>query len=156
MTIYMLTHLDHLRGRLVRDLRAIAQAPTPVTCRLRDFLVVRTLFAWDTHAWRGHNPEETCEREEQDTALEIHFLRRLLQEMQSEFGLSLEDCGTTARMLLLATDSLVPDRPGGARVHNREEVSRMGRALAETLVQGLVPTRRVGWQESPRIDSTAL
>ena len=156
MTVYMLSHLDYLRSRLIKDLRAVAQSPGPVTNRLRDFLIVRTLFCWDTYVWRAHNPEEVTEREEQDSAFEIHFLRRLLQEMQSEFGLQLEDCGSTARMLLLATDSLVPDRPGAARMRNRDEVRRIAVSLAETLVQGLLPMRRVGWLESPRIDSTAL
>ena len=136
-----LLELDKLRARMLRDMRGIAQAPEPFACRLRDLLVSIAKFRQESAPLRTA-AGELQERDEQDTALQIHFLRRMLQEAHRDWFLEVQDYSDTTRVLLLAVNSGLPEKDA--------------KLLAETLVQGLMPGRRAAWNESPRVDGTAL
>jgi len=141
-----LAHIDRIAERLAGRLREIAGAHGSPEARLREMLVTRVLFRFDSvyHYSQNLNDLLSSIRNELLARRQVHFekeaevLAAVLQEGRKVKVFDCADCPQTARVLVWATNSLLPFSLTARELGKREELQARVSRIADVLLLGLV------------------
>jgi AcrR family transcriptional regulator len=142
----VLTHVDRIVERLKVRLREMAQEKSSAADRLREMLLTRVLFRFDSIQYYTQSLNDLL------SALRPGLLSRRARYFDEEaqiFGEVLEqgrelgefeltDPLSTAHVLLDATNSLLPYSLSTTELGEREEVQEKAMRIAEMLLNGLL------------------
>ena len=141
-----LSHIDRIIERMKARLREIARADAPPDERLREMLLTRVLFRFDSvqHYTQSLNDlladlrPPLLARRRRYFEDEAQIFAEVLQEGDKIKIFSVPDALKTAETLLLATNSLLPYSLNTKELGERSEIEeRVGR-LADLLLTGLL------------------
>jgi AcrR family transcriptional regulator len=145
-----LSHIDRIVERLRERLRAIAQLDAPPAERLRQMLIERVVFRFDSvqHYTQSLNDllaalrPRLLARRQRYFAEEAQLFAEVLSEGQRLKMFSVDDAQATAELFLMASNSLLPyslsTRELGERADIEEKISR----LADLLLAGVRKVER--------------
>jgi AcrR family transcriptional regulator len=140
-----LSSIDRVVDRLLEQLQAIARGVGPPAERLRQMLLARVLFRFDSvHDYHRSlddlfavlRPAYMARRGRYFDAEARIFAEVLLEGHRVE-ELTVEDPTAVAHTLLLATNSLLPYALSVRELGEREEIERKAARLADLLLDGL-------------------
>ena len=161
----LMAHLDRMNAWLLALLTSLASTSEPVRCRLREVLVTRVTFRFDTlrpyarHMDEMREPVLLALRHRGPVYLEAEarILERLLGEGQRRGIVDLADPVPLARTLLTATSALLPGEATLNPLPPERELRSTAGELIDIVIEG---TLTVNWPafrpESPRIEARAL
>jgi TetR/AcrR family fatty acid metabolism transcriptional regulator len=141
-----LATIDRIVDRLLKRLRAIACTKEPAPKRLRDMLLTRVLFRFDSVRDYSQSLDDLlaslrtaylARRQSYfDAEAEVfaEVLRSGLDARQFAFG----DARLTAHTLLLATNALLPSGLSAKELGRRRDVQRKTECIADLLLNGLL------------------
>lgn len=140
-----LCSIDRVVARLTDRMEAIADSAEPPESRLRDLLLLRVLFRFDSvqdyyqsfhDLFAALRPAYLARRQGYFDA-EADILARVLREGGTSGAFACRDALTTAHTLLLATNALLPYSLSARELGKREEVAQKIARLADLLLDGL-------------------
>lgn len=140
-----LAHIDRIVERVLRRLNQIADsAETPVT-KIHLMLVTRVLLRFDSvqHYTRSLNDllaelrTNLLARRERHFDDEASIFARVLEEGRQQQLFFISDVNATARLLLLATNSLLPYSLSVHELGHREEIEARASGIAALVIDGL-------------------
>ncbi len=142
----VLSHVDRIVERLKDRLRIIARSDQRVANRLREMLLLRILFRFDSiqHYTQSLNDllialrPGLLARRARHFDEEAQIFAEVLNEGRESGELDFADTLTTAYALLNATNSLLPYSLSTAELGAREDVEDRAAAVADVILQGLV------------------
>lgn len=144
-----LERIDRVVARLVDELRAISRARASAEERLRQMLITRVLFRFDTVRGYSQSLDEIfqalrqpyLQRREGYFLAESGVLATVLEEGARNGEFSPMDVNETARSLIAATSSLMPYALSPRELGSRRDVERITTRIAELTIAGLRPPR---------------
>ncbi|MEO7540007.1 MAG: TetR/AcrR family transcriptional regulator [Pyrinomonadaceae bacterium] len=140
-----LSHIDRIIERLKARLREIAGRSTSVETRLRNMLVERVVYRFDSvqHYSQSLNDllsqlrPKLLERRKRHFEEEARIFAAVILEGQASSVLVKGDPMDIAPALLNATNSLLPYSLSTAELGDRSEIAERARKIAAILVRGL-------------------
>jgi AcrR family transcriptional regulator len=140
-----LSHIDRIVERLKERLLITAREDAPPGERLREMLITRVLFRFDSvqHYTESLNEllaelrPQLLARRRRYFDEEAQVFARLIEEGQAFGAFSSGDSHILAHLLLTATNSLLPYSLSVQELGARAEIARKASDLAELLVTGL-------------------
>lgn len=140
-----LSHIDRIIERLKNRLADIAARPTSCDRRLKEMLIERVLFRFDSvqHYTQSLNDllskirPSLLERRKRHFEEEARIFAALVKEGIEAGEFAKVNVNETARSLLLATNSLLPYSLSTQELGERREIEKRASALAELIVHGL-------------------
>ena len=140
-----LSHIDRIIERLKSRLDAIALKKTSCERRLKEMLVDRVMFRFDSvqHYTQSFNDllsdirQKLLERRRRHFDEEAGIFARLIKEGVESGEFVKVNVNETARSLLLATNSLLPYSLSTKELGERREMQKRVSALADLLVRGV-------------------
>ena len=141
-----LSHIDHIVERLKERLQAIAREDAPVTERLREMLITRVLFRFDSvqHYTESLN-ELLAELRSQLLARRLRYFEEeaqvfaeVIAKGQTSRTFQSGDPQEVAHLLLLATNALLPYSLSTQELGERAEIKGKVARLADLLLAGVV------------------
>lgn len=151
----ILSHIDRIASRIVDMLRQVAASPDSSDRRLRRMLVIRVLFRFDSviHYSQNLNDLLSAVRTELLAHREAHFEKEaavfegVLREGALNGSLDCADPATTARVLILSTNALLPFNLSARELGRREDLEAQAGRIADLLIKGLLPcpSRPASW-----------
>jgi len=140
-----LSHIDRIIERLKRSLASIAGKPTPADERLKQMLVERVLFRFDSvqHYSQSLNDllayirPSLLERRKQYFEEEATIFARVLDDGQASGIFRASNSLETAQSMLTATNSLLPYSLSTDELGKRNDLERKALAIAELLLGGI-------------------
>ncbi len=140
-----LSHIDRIIERLKENLKAIAEKPSGVGERLREMLIERVLYRFDSvqHYSRSLNDLLTYIRPKLLEHRKRHFDEEarvfaiVIAEGQAKAELVQGDPLDLAQTLVTATNSLLPYSLSAFESGDRADVAERTRKTAEILIRGL-------------------
>ena len=140
-----LSHIDRIIERLKSRLADIAAKPTSCERRLKEMLIERVLFRFDSvqHYTQSLNDllskirPSLLERRKRHFEEEARIFAALVKEGIEAGEFAKVNVNETARSLLLATNSLLPYSLSAQELGERREIEKRASALAELIVHGL-------------------
>ena len=140
-----LSHIDRIIERLKNRLAEIAARPTSCERRLKDMLIERVIFRFDSvqHYTQSLNDllskirPSLLERRKRYFEEEARLFATLVKEGIDKGEFAKVNVNETARSLLLATNSLLPYSLSTQELGERREIQKRVSALAELVVHGL-------------------
>ena len=144
----VLSHVDRIVERLKGQLSAIAGREGTPTARLREMLLARVLFRFDSvqHYTESLSDLLSALRPGLLTRRRRHFeeesriIAEVLREGKREGLFELRDAATTARTLLTATNALLPYSLSARELGKREDVAIETARVVDLLLYGLLKT----------------
>lgn len=141
----VLSHVDRIVRPLFAELDAIAAQDLPAADRLRAMLVRRVMLRFDAAAPFTVSLSEVLsdlragviERRQRHFAREAKALAAMLQEGQRLGEFRPHNAAATARVLIAATNSLLPFSLSTAELGKRREVEATAAGIADLVVAGL-------------------
>lgn len=141
-----LSHIDRIVDRLKERLLVIAQESAPPGERLREMLITRVLFRFDSvqHYTESLNEllaelrPQLLARRQNYFAEEAQLLAGVIAEGQRLRAFKSGDSYEIAHMLLLATNSLLPYSLSTRELGERAEINRKVSFLADLLLAGVL------------------
>ena len=142
----VLSHVDRIVDRLKDRLRAIANSDATAAERLRQMLVTRVLFRFDSvqHYTQSLNDllaalrSGLLARRAQYFEAEAQIFAEVLRTGREAGEFSFEDEQATANALLQATNGLLPYSLSTSELGSRREVSQRASDVAELVLGGVV------------------
>ncbi len=142
----VLSHVDRIVERLKGQLSAIARREGPPAARLREMLLARVLFRFDSvqHYTESLSDLLSALRPGLLTRRRRHFeeesrvIADVLREGKREGLFELRDAATTARTLLTATNALLPYSLSARELGKREDVAVETARVVDLLLYGLL------------------
>jgi len=142
----VLSHVDRIVERLKERLMTIARSEQSVATRLREMLLTRILFRFDSiqHYSKSLNDllialrPGLLARRARHFDEEAQIFANVLNEGQMAGELNFADTLTTAYALLHATNGLLPYSLSTAELGAREDVEERAAAISDVLLQGLL------------------
>jgi AcrR family transcriptional regulator len=142
----VLSHIDRIIERLKAILQAIAEKPVGVEERLRQMMVERVLFRFDSvqhysqslNDLLAHVRPRLLERRKRYFEEEARIFAAVIAEGQVNSVLAAGDAFGFAQIMMTATNSLLPYSLSTAELGERNAVSDRTIKLAEVLLLGLV------------------
>jgi AcrR family transcriptional regulator len=143
----VLSHVDRIIERLKVELRRLAESDRPPSARLREMLVARVLFRFDSvqhyteslsallAALRPGLLARRRRHFEQEAEIVAGVLREGRRSGVFEFG---DDAAATAHALLTATNALLPYSLSARELGRREDVEREAGRVVNLLLEGVV------------------
>jgi AcrR family transcriptional regulator len=142
----VLSHIDRIVDRLKERLKEIARSDAPAAERIREMLVTRVLFRFDSIQHYTQSLNDLL------SALRPGLLRRRAQYFEAEAQifaevladgirsseLSFEDAQATAHALLQVTNGLLPYSLSTTELGEREEVEKRAADVANLMLSGLL------------------
>ncbi|HXG58541.1 MAG TPA: helix-turn-helix domain-containing protein [Thermoanaerobaculia bacterium] len=146
----VLATVDRTADRVCDRLEEIAASDRSVPARIREMLVARVMLRFDSARDDSQGPDDLLAsirsallaRRTRHFARESRIFRRVLEEGVRSGVLTRDSVPRTARALLLATNSLLPESLGTREPGSRRTVEREARDIAELLVEGIVKRKR--------------
>ena len=141
-----LSHVDRIVERMKERLKEIAAAGAPPDERLREMLLTRVLFRFDSvqHYTQSLNdllaalrPQLLARRRGYFEA-EAKLFAEVLNEGNKIKTFAVSDALETAKTLLLATNSLLPYSLSTKELGERSEIKERVEQLADLLLKGLL------------------
>jgi len=140
-----LSHIDRIIERLKKNLASIAEKPIPADERVKQMLVERVLFRFDSvqHYSQSLNDllayirPSLLERRKQYFEEEAKIFARVLNDGQTSGVFRMENSLDTARSMLTATNSLLPYSLSTDELGKRNDLKRRSLAIAELLLSGI-------------------
>jgi len=140
-----LSHIDRIIERLKTRLAEIAARPTTCERRLKDMLIERVLFRFDSvqHYTQSLNDllskirPSLLERRKRYFEEEARMFAAIVKQGIEAGEFAKVNVNETARSLLLATNSLLPYSLSAQELGERREIQKRVSALAELIVHGL-------------------
>lgn len=141
-----LSHIDRIVERLKSELEIIIEQKISVAERLRQMLLKRVLFRFDSvqHYTQSLNDllaairPNLLARRENYFDEEAQIFARLIEEGISDKTFSPVNSDETAEMLILATNSLLPFSLTTLELGERAEIESKTLRLADLLLEGLL------------------
>lgn len=141
-----LSHIDRIIERLKFRLHEIAGERTSCEKRLREMLIERVIFRFDSvqHYTQSLNDllskirPSLLERRKRYFEEEARIFAALIKEGVDAGAFAKVDKDETARSLLLATNSLLPYSLSTQELGERNEIEKRVSALADLLLKGLI------------------
>jgi hypothetical protein len=142
----VLSHLDRLVARLLARLRAIATSDAAPVAKLREMLVLRVMFRFDSVQHFSESVSEVL-RDLRATLLtrragyfeeEAKVLSGVLREGQRDGAFRRHETLAMARTLVLATNSLLPFSLSTQELGKRREVEQAASRIADLVLEGLL------------------
>jgi len=142
----VLSHVDRIVERLKGQLSAIARREGPPPARLREMLLARVLFRFDSvqHYTESLSDLLSALRPGLLTRRRRHFeeesriIAEVLREGKRQGLFELRDAATTARTLLTATNALLPYSLSARELGKREDVAVETARVVDLLLYGLL------------------
>ena len=143
----VLSHVDRIVERVKVELRRLAESDRPPAARLREMLVARVLFRFDSvqhyteslsDLLAALRPGLLARRRrhfEQEAEIVAGVLREGRRAGVFEFG---DDDDATAHALLTATNALLPYSLSARELGRREDVEREAGRVVSLLLDGVV------------------
>jgi AcrR family transcriptional regulator len=151
----VLAHIDRIADRIVTKLCEIAASPGSPDRRLRQMLVVRVLFRFESVAHYSQNLSDLLSsvrtallvRREAHFEREAAVLEDVLREGARLGSLECADPRTTSFVLIRSTNSLLPFNLSARELGRREELEDQVGRIADLLIKGLLPcpSRPASW-----------
>jgi len=140
-----LSHIDRIIERLKKNLASIAEKPIPADERVKQMLVERVLFRFDSvqHYSQSLNDllayirPSLLERRKQYFEEEAKIFARVLNDGQTSGVFRMENSLDTARSMLTATNSLLPYSLSTDELRKRNDLKSRSLAIAELLLSGI-------------------
>ena len=140
-----LSHIDRIIERLKQSLRSIAEMSKPVDERLREMLVERVLFRFDSvqHYSQSLNDllsslrPQLLERRKRHFDEEALIFARVITEGQVSSFLAEGDAFGLAETLVTATNSLLPYSLSAFELGDRSDLAERVGKTADLLIRGL-------------------
>jgi AcrR family transcriptional regulator len=146
----VLSHIDRIVDRLKERLKEIAQSDAPAAERLRQMLLTRVLFRFDSIQHYTQSLNDLL------AALRPGLLRRRAQYFEAEAQifaevladgirsgeLSFDDEHATAHALLQATNGLLPYSLSTIELGERAEVEKRATDVANLMLSGLLSRKQ--------------
>ena len=140
-----LSHIDRIIERLKKNLASIAEKPIPADERVKQMLVERVLFRFDSvqHYSQSLNDllayirPSLLERRKQYFEEEAKIFARVLNDGQTSGVFRMENSLDTARSMLTATNSLLPYSLSTDELGKRNDLKSRSLAIAELLLSGI-------------------
>jgi AcrR family transcriptional regulator len=141
----VLSHVDRIVRRVVEKLEAIGGNHSPPAERLREMLLLRVMLRFDAVQHYTQSISEVLrdlrssllKRRERHFEQEAKVLAAVLKEGQRANVFRRVDAPATARVLIAATNSLLPFSLSAHELGKRREVHATASRIAELLVDGL-------------------
>jgi len=141
-----LSHIDAIIERLKSRLYEIAAKKIPCERRLREMLIERVIFRFDSvqHYTQSLNDllskirPSLLERRKRYFEEEARIFATLIKEGIAEGSFAKVNIDETARSLLLATNSLLPYSLSTQELGERKEIEKRVAALADLLLKGII------------------
>lgn len=142
----VLSHVDRIVERLKGQLSSIARRAGTPTTRLREMLLARVLFRFDSvqHYTESLSDLLAALRPGLLTRRRRHFeeesriIAEVLREGKREGLFELRDAATAARTLLTATNALLPYSHSARELGKREDVAIETARVVDLLLYGLL------------------
>lgn len=142
----VLSHIDRIIERLKSRLDAIAGKRTSCAQRLREMLIERVVFRFDSvqHYTQSLNDllskirPSLLERRKRHFDEEARIFARLIKEGLDAGEFSGMKADEAARSLLIATNSLLPYSLSTHELGERREIEKRAATLADLLLKGLI------------------
>lgn len=142
----VLSHVDRIVERLKGQLSSIARRAGTPPARLREMLLTRVLFRFDSvqHYTESLSDLLAALRPGLLTRRRRHFeeesriIAEVLREGKREGLFELRDAATTARTLLTATNALLPYSLSARELGKREDVAVETARVVDLLLYGLL------------------
>ena len=143
----VLAHIDRIAARTLAQLREAAGSPEPPAKRLARMLVLRVLVRFDSVSHYSQNLSDLLSsvrkplviRREGHFKNEARVFEEVLREGVRARALDCPDPKTTSKVLIYATNALLPFSLSAHELGHREEVKNEITGIAELLVRGLAP-----------------
>jgi len=140
-----LSHIDRIIERLKKNLASIAEKPIPADERVKQMLVERVLFRFDSvqHYSQSLNDllayirPSLLERRKQYFEEEAKIFARVLNDGQTSGVFRMENSLDTARSMLTATNSLLPYSLSTDELGKRNDLKSRSLAIAAILLSGI-------------------
>ena len=140
-----LSHIDRIIERLKQSLRSIAEMSKPVDERLREMLVERVLFRFDSvqHYSQSLNDlllslrSQLLERRKRHFDEEALIFARVITEGQVSSVLAEGEAFGLAETLVTATNSLLPYSLSAFELGDRSDLAERVGKTADLLIRGL-------------------
>ncbi len=140
-----LSHIDRIIERLKKSLHAIADKPSDADGRLREMLIERVLFRFDSvqHYAQGLNDllsylrPKLLERRKRYFDEEARIFASVIADGQAMGRFASGDAFDIAQTLLSATNSLLPYSLSAVELGERKELAERTRKIADILIRGL-------------------
>lgn len=141
-----LSHIDRIIERLKTNLGKIAAKNTSCEDRIRQMLIERVLYRFDSvqHYTKSLDDllsnvrQKLLERRTRYFEEEAKIFARVLDEGKCQGVFGAANPVETARLLLVATNSLLPYSLNAHELGERKDLEKKTRRLAELLLQGLI------------------
>ena len=151
-----LAHVDRIAVRLLDRLRRIAVGPGSPRSRLKEMLLARVLFRFDSVSHYSQNINDLLSAVRKDLLArrQAHFeneadvLADVLREGCAKGVFRGADVRTAAHVLVWSTNSLLPFSLTAKELGAREKLKKRAAAIADTLLDGLA--RRPSVSSKPR------
>ncbi len=142
----VLSHVDRIVERLKGQLSTIARRESSPAARLREMLLTRVLFRFDSvqHYTESLSDLLAALRPGLLTRRRRHFeeesqiVADVLREGKREGLFELRDAGSTARTMLTATNALLPYSLSARELGKREDVAVETARVVDLLLYGLL------------------
>ena len=145
----VLSHVDRIVERLKVELRRLADGPAPAPERLREMLLARVLFRFDSVQ---HYTESLSDllaalrpgllaRRRRHFEEEAEIVAGVLEEGRRAGVFAFREAAATARTLLVATNSLLPYSLSARELGRREDLRQQAARVADLLLEGVVARR---------------
>src|SRR5262249_31281907 len=137
--------IDRVVERLLDRLRALAGSGEPVTQRLREMLLTRVLFRFDSVKDYSQSLDDLLAslrpaylaRRQRYFDAEAEIFAAVLREGRDARLFAFTDASATAHTLLLATNALLPSALSVRELGKRRDVQEKATRIAELLLAGL-------------------
>jgi AcrR family transcriptional regulator len=145
----VLAHIDRIAERVIVGLRQIAGSSAPAAERLRRMLALRVLVRFDSVLHYSQNLSDLLSsvrpallaRREGHFENEAVIFAAVLREGAQAGELDCPDPAATSRVLIQATNSLLPFNLSASELGRRNELDRQVTRIADLLIRGLLPAR---------------
>jgi AcrR family transcriptional regulator len=142
----VLAHIDRIAARLLERLEAIAEGPGSPEDKIREMLIARVLFRFDSVAHYSQNLNDLL------ASVRKNLMARRQNHFENEAGALAEvisqgrdlgifecpDPRAAGRILVWSTNSLLPFSLTARELGEREELARRIGTIADLLLTGLV------------------
>lgn len=142
----VLAHIDRIVYRLLAKLQMIAHGDGSAAERLREMLLTRVLFRFDSVQHYTESLSDLLadirssllQRREKHFALEAKIFAYVLEEGRTDGFFDAEEIESTTTAILLATNSLLPYSLSASELGRRKELEKKISKIADLILNGLL------------------